>query len=269
MEGSVQPHNQRAAKVWSSGGSAYEEISYQISSALEHCVTRLEPKPGETILDLATGTGRTSRLLAKRGANVTGADIADDLLEVAIEQARSEGLTIDYRTGDAEALPFADNTFDAVASTFGVMFASRPEAAASEMARVLKPGGRLAMTAWQPDSNIFRMFQVMRPYMAAPPSPPPPSPFEWGNAERVQNLLGKNFALSFEEGVTHYYGRDGAAAWEAFVTGYGPTKALAASLDAGKQAELKRDFIAFHDRFATPLGICVPRQYVLIYGIRR
>ena len=121
----IQPHNARPAAVWSSGGDAYEQISRGISDSIEHCVLRLSPQPGERILDLSTGTGWTSRLVARRGATVVGVDIADGLLEVA--RARAEGLPITYQVGDAEALPFEDGAFDAVVSTYGVMFASRPE----------------------------------------------------------------------------------------------------------------------------------------------
>jgi SAM-dependent methyltransferase len=269
MQETVQSHNQRPAAVWSSGGDAYNEVSEQISSALLHCVRRLDPQPRQRILDLATGTGWTSRLLARRGARVTGADIAGDLLAAARERAKAEGLDIGYELGDAEKLRYGDGSFDAVTSTFGVMFVSRPEAAAGEIARVCRKGGRVALTTWLPDSSVFAMFQVMRPYMPPPPSPPPPSPFAWGSRERVSELLGRDFDLKFEDGTTVYYDRDGKAAWQAFVTGYGPTKALAGNLDDARRAELQRDFVAFHDKFATPLGIAVPRQYLLTVGVRR
>lgn len=125
---------------------------------------RLDPQPGERILDLATGTGWTSRLIARRGATVVGVDIASDLLAGARLRATAEGLRIDYQLGDAEKLTFADGEFDAVVSTCGVMFASRPEAAAAEVARVTRKGGRVALTTWLPDSNLFNMFMVMKPY---------------------------------------------------------------------------------------------------------
>jgi len=254
MDGSIQPHNQRPAEVWGSGGAAYDEISGQIASALDHCVRRLAPKPGERILDLATGTGWTSRLLATRGAKVTGIDIATSLIDAAKMNGQLKGLSIDYEIGDAEKLRFADGNFDAVVSTFGVMFASRPELAAGEIARVCRKGGRVALTTWRPDSNVFEMFNVMRAYMPTPPSPPPPSPFAWGNRERIAELFGSNFDLGFEDGETIYYESNGEAAWQAFVTGYGPTKVLAASLNDRVREDLKRDFVAFHDTFATPLG---------------
>ncbi len=265
----IQPHNERPSAVWSSGGASYDQISRGIADSIEHCVLRLDPKPGERILDLATGTGWTSRLVAKRGAAVTGTDIAADLLAAARDRARAEGLDIDYRVGDAEELPFGDGAFDAVVSTCGIMFASRPEAAATEVVRVTRKGGRVALTTWLPDSNLFKMFMVMKPYMPAPPTPAPPSPFEWGRPERVRELLGPAFDLKFEKGTSFYREPNGEAAWNTFSTGYGPTKALAAGLDETRRAELRRDFIAFHDGFPTELGICVPREYLLTLGIRR
>lgn len=269
IDSSIQPHNERPAAVWSSGGEAYDTISERIGAALEHCVARLDPKPGEKILDLATGTGWTSRLVARRGADVVGVDIASDLLAVATERANKEGLAIEYRIGDAEKLPFTDQAFDGVTSTFGVMFALRPEAAAAELARVCRRGGRIALATWLPDSGVFKMFQVMRPFMPPLPSPAPPSPFEWGNTDRVQALLAGDFDLRFEQGVATYFERDGAAAWDAFVTGYGPTKALAKSLDESRRAELKNAFVAFHDRYRTELGITVPREYLITLGRRK
>jgi SAM-dependent methyltransferase len=269
MTGTVQPHNQRPATVWSTGGKDYNQISRGIADSIEHCVLRLDPRPGERILDLSTGTGWTSRLVARRGATVIGVDIASGLLDAARAQAEAEGLAIDYQIGDAEQLPFADAAFDAVVSTCGVMFASRPEAAAAELARVCRPGGRIALTTWLSDGNLFKMFQVMRAYMPPPPSPPPPSPFEWGRTERIQQLLGGAFDLKFEKGVSFYREPSPEAAWQTFSTGYGPTRALAANLDAEKRAAFERDFVAFHAGFPTELGICVPRDYWLTIGRRR
>jgi SAM-dependent methyltransferase len=246
-------------------------------------VLRLNPRRGERILDLATGTGWTSRVVARRGAIVIGADIASDLLDAARSQAEAEQLPIQYHIADAEDLPFEDGYFDAVVSTCGVMFATRPEAAARELARVCRTGGRLAITTWLRDGNLAKMFQVMKPYMPAPPSgapdarglrvgveapPGPPSPFEWGNPDRIRDLLGKAFELKFERGVSYYREPSGEAAWNTFSTGYGPTRALAAGLDEDRREALRADFIAFHAGFPTALGICVPREYWLTVGVR-
>jgi ubiquinone/menaquinone biosynthesis C-methylase UbiE len=264
----IQQHNERPAAVWSTGGRNYDAISRGIADSIEHCVMRLDPRPGERILDLATGTGWTSRRLARRGAIVTGTDIAADLLIAARENASAAHLPIDYQIGDAENLPFEDGSFDAVISTYGVMFASRPQAAARELARVCRKGGRIALTTWLQDGNLFKMFQVMKRYMPPPPQPAPPSPFEWGNPDRVRVLLESAFDLKFERGVSFYREPSAEAAWETFSTGYGPTKALAASLSADRRDAFRRDFVEFHANFPTALGICVPREYWLTVGVR-
>ncbi len=265
----VQLHNERAAGVWSSGGRQYDEISRGIADAIEHCVRRLDPRPGERILDLATGTGWASRVVARRGASVVGVDIADDLLDAARVAAEVEGLPIEYETGDAEELPFENGAFDAVISTFGVMFASRPERAAAELARVCRKGGRVALTTWLADSSVFEMFQVMKAYMPPPPSPAPASPFAWGRTQRLHELLGVPFQLRFEKGVSYYREACADDAWGAFSQGYGPTRALANSLDPQRREALRDDFIAFHAEFSTDLGICVPRDYWMTLGVRR
>ncbi|AMY07054.1 Malonyl-CoA O-methyltransferase BioC [Luteitalea pratensis] len=269
MSSTIQPHNLRAAAVWSRGGKAYDEISRGIADAIEHCVLRLDPQPIERVLDLSTGTGWTSRLVARRGATVVGADIAEDLLEAARARAIADGLDIEYRLADAERMPFGDGTFDAVVSTFGVMFAANPEAAASELARVVRPGGRMALSTWAPDGTVFGMFRVMRAYMPEPPSPAPPSPFAWGRPERVRELLGEAFDLRFESGTSFYREPSPQAAWHTFSTGYGPTRTLYENLDDERREGLRNDFIAFHAGFANDLGICVPREYCITIGTRR
>lgn len=269
ITGRIQTHNERPAAVWNAGGADYDRISRGIADSIEHCVIRLAPAPGERVLDVATGTGWTSRVVARRGARVVGVDIASELLATARGRAADARLMIDYQLGDAEALPFEDGTFDAVVSTVGVMFASRPEAAAAELARVTRKGGRIALTTWEHDGNVFKMFQVMKAYMPPPPSPAPPSPFEWGRRERLTELLGEKFDLGFEQAVSYYREPTAEAAWDTFATGYGPTRTLAAALPADRREALRRDFIAFHDGFATDLGITVPRAYWLTIGRRR
>ncbi len=144
---------------------------------------------------------------------MVGVAIAADLVDAARTIGQTQGLDIRYEIGDAEALRFEDASFDAVVSTFGVMFASRPEVAAAEIARVVRPGGRIALTTWAPDSNVFEMFKVMKTFMSAPPSPPP-SPFDWGRRERVVEMLGAHFELGFETSQTIYHAHDGNEVWE-------------------------------------------------------
>jgi len=271
LKPAVQPHNARAQAVWNAPSGRYDDISRSIADAIEHTVERLCPRPGERVLDLATGTGWGSRVLAQRfpGVTVLGADIADRMLEHARATATRLGLDIAYRQADAESLPFADGAFDAVISTFGVMFASRPEAAAAELARVVRPGGRLTLATWKPDSAVFHMFGVMKQFMPAPPPSPPPSPFAWGSPARVAELLGGAFDLAFEDGTNHFRYASGEQAWELWVDHYGPTKSLADSLDASRRAELRRAMIAWHETFQNALGFDQPRDYLVTRGIRR
>lgn len=266
---SIQPHNAGAAATWASAGRQYDRISHSVADAIEHCVIRLAPSPGERVLDVATGTGWTARCVAARGATVVGVDLGADLVEAARALGGEARLAIDFRIGDAERLTFADGSFDAVTSTFGVMFASRPEVAAAELARVCRPGGRLALTTWAPDGTIAGFFKVMRSYMPPPPSPPPPSPFEWGSPDRIRQLLGSTFDLRFEAGTTVLREPSGEAVWDLFVTGYGPTKTLAGRLDPERREALRREFIAYHEQFRNDLGVAMPREYLVAIGIRR
>ena len=265
----IQPHNLKSASVWNSGGSSYDEISRGIADSIEHAVFRLAPQPGEKVLDLATGTGWTSRRLVSHRAQVTGLDLGQDLIEAARQAAARAGLSIEYLVGDAEQLPFTDQSFDAVISTCGIMFASRPEVAASELARVCRPGGRIALTTWTPESNLFKMFLVIKKYLPPPPASPPPSPFEWGRPERIRDLLGEAFELSFEQATSFYREPSARKAWEVFSTGYGPVKSLASQLEADRLAAFEQDFTDFHAQFPTALGICVPRDYLLTVGTRK
>lgn len=265
----IQPHNNKSAATWSVGGLNYERISHSISDAIEHCISRIAPQPGEHILDVATGTGWAARLLAKRGAKVTGIDIGENLIEAAKQCALNEQLRVDFQIGDAEALSFTDNSFDAITSTFGVMFVSNPEAAASELARVCKKGGRLGLTTWFPEDTIFGLFKVMKPYQPVPAVAPPPSPFAWGTKERITELFGSAFDLKFETGNTYLREPNSRAVWELFVNSYGPTKALAASLDSGSREALKNDFITFHENYESELGVEMPREYLLTIGVRK
>jgi SAM-dependent methyltransferase len=267
----VQPHNVKAQSVWNSPGGRYDEISRSIADAIEHAAERLQPRAGERILDVATGTGWASRVIAQRfpAATVTGADIAEQMLEHARAVAARLQLEIDYRHADAESLPFADGSFDAVISTFGVMFAGKPEAAAAELGRVVKRGGRLALATWHHDSNVFHMFGVMKPFMPAPPQPPPPSPFAWGRHERLRELLDGDFELEIEEGTNHFRYASGEQAWNLWANHYGPARTLAANLDDQRRAEFKQAMIAWHETFGSPLGYDQPRRYVITRGIRR
>lgn len=262
---SIQQHNEPVASRWSAGGAAYDRISRQISDLIEHCVDRLEPRAGERILDLATGTGWTARRLHARGARVVGGDIATGLLDAARSMSSPE---IEFMQVDAERMPFADGEFDALASTCGVMFSSVPEAAAAEVGRVVKRGGRIALGIWTHDGAIAEMFKIIKAYM--PPNPKaPPSPFEWGRPERARELLGGDFNLKFERATSFYREPVPEEAWSAFYGGYGPVRMLADALDPDRREAFKRDFIAFHAAHSTEWGMLLRRDYWIVGGTRR
>src|SRR6056297_1241087 len=265
----IRSHNATPSATWSSPGGAYDEISRGILDAIEHCTNRLAPPRGGRVLDVATGTGWAARRLAEQGWRVTGVDFAPDMLTAARGMRLARHPALEFHLGDAEALPFPDASFDAVMSSFGVMFVQRPEDAATELARVCKPGARLALATWTPDGNVFEMFEIMKAYMPQPDGTPPSSPFEWGKQERITALLGDHFDLAFERGTSFYREPDGRAAWRAFVEGYGPLRTLADKLEEDDLNALEHDFAAFHDGFATDLGVCVPRDYLITVGTRR
>jgi SAM-dependent methyltransferase len=270
MNHPVLPQNEKARSVWNAPGARYDEISRTIADAIEHAVERLEPSPGQRILDLATGTGWASRSIARRcpGAHVIGADIADELLAAARSLATREQLAIEYQQGDAESLPFEDAEFDAVISTFGVMFTSRPAVAAAELGRVVKPGGRVVLATWTANGNVAAMFGVMKPFLPVAPSPPP-SPFAWGRIETLRELLGASFELSFEQGTNYFRYPSGQHAWALWKDHYGPMKSLAERLDEGQREQFVRALTSWHETFSTPLGYEMPRTYVIARGIRR
>jgi hypothetical protein len=138
-----------------------------------------------------------------------------------------------------------------------------------ELARVCRPGGRLALAVWTPDGSVFDMFRIIQSYMPKPDGTPPPSPFEWGRPERARELLASSFDLGFEHGVSYYREPDGQSAWRTFLEGYGPVRTLAGKLDAEQRARLEADFTVFHDDYADELGITVPREYWVVRGTRR
>lgn len=258
----VLPHNQRAAAVWDSAGRDYERISLHLADAIDHTIALLAPRAGERVLDIGTGTGLAARRAAAPGAHVTGIDLGPELIETARRLAPG----LDFRVGDAEQLSFGDAAFDAALSTFGIMFVGRPEAAAGELARVVRKGGRVALTSWLPDGSIARKFAVHRPYLAAAPSP---SPFDWGRPERVGELLGGAFDLRFETGVSVLRLSSSEEAWDLFVRGYGPTRALAESLPEDRGRAFRRDFLAYYESYRAEGGIAVPREYLVALGTRR
>jgi len=264
----VQEHNRPAAVVWSEGGSGYDFISFAVSDALTHVVQTLWPSSGEHILDVATGTGWTARSIASFKSRVTAVDIADDLLSAARALSSHIEPTINFKLADAEKLPFEDGEFDAVVSTFGVMFAGNHTKAANELSRVCRSGGRIVLATWPPgeDSFIARMFGIVAKHGNMPP--PENSPLSWGVPEYVSNLMSGECELNFNPQTTTLFAPSGAAVWEKFLTGFGPVKLLASRLSPDEVAAFKQDFIGLHEEYRVGDQLRIDRKYLLTTAIR-
>jgi len=257
-----------AARMWGLGGRHYDEVSFAISDALAHAAQRLAPQTGESVLDVATGTGWTARNCARFGARVVGVDFSTELLAAAEELSARIHPPIRYELANAEDLPFADAQFDGVISTFGVMFAPDHQRAAAELARVCKPGGRLALATWPPGGTVEAFFGVAGAYADAPPSGP--SPFAWGDPDGVRELLGKDFDLAFETGVNNAYHESPQHIWDWYARGFGPVRQMAESLDPDRLEAFRRDIDAYHGHFATGNGrLHVKRDYLVTIGTRK
>lgn len=253
--------------MWGVGGSAYNDVSFCISDALAHAAQRLNARAGDEILDVATGTGWSARNVARTGARVTAVDIASELLAAAQELSAHVRPPIDFRLADAERLPFPDNRFDGVISTFGVMFALDQTRAAAELARVCRRGGRLALATWVPDGAVASFFALLAKHADAPP--PRSAPLAWGDPNEVEALLGRDFDLAFEHGVSHAYHEDVDDIWACYARGFGPVRQLVESLDPVRLQALRRDVDAYHAHYMTPTGLHVRREYLVVIGRRR
>jgi SAM-dependent methyltransferase len=253
--------------MWGTG--PYQNVTDTLTDLHEAVIDRLAPAEGVAWLDLACGTGAMAELAAKRGADVTGIDLAPVLIETAKERAQEQGLDIDYRVGDCENLDVPDGSFDAVSSTCGVMFAPDHEAAARELARIVKPGGRIGLANWTPEGGLAKMFAMMKPFQ-----PPPPEgagvPFQWGSEPHVEELLGEAFDLDLQRHVSHLRVPTGEDYWHLFATSYGPTRTLAESLDDGRREELHQTWVDFFEtNYRSDGEIDHDREWLFVYGTRR
>ncbi len=257
---------QRQRLAW--GAAPFEKIEDSIAAMHDDLVGRLDPVPGERWLDLACGTGAVSMRAARAGADVTGLDLSDVMVETARRRAVSEGLSITYHAGDCESLPFADGSFDVVSSSVGIIFAPEHERVARELARVARPGGRLGLTAWRPESGIARSIKV-----AARFQPPPPegagNPFDWAAEDHVAALLGDSFELEFHDGNAPHTGESGEAMWEHALAGVGPNRLLYDSLDPERREEYHRAMVEFYEQDRRGDEIYQERPYLLTIGRRR
>jgi SAM-dependent methyltransferase len=256
---------QRQSVMW--GNGPYQRITETLTDIHERVIEQLAPQPGVKWLDLACGTGAVAELAAARGADVTGVDLSPALIETASQRASEQGLDIDYRVGDTEALDLDGASFDAVSSTLGIMFAPDHEAAARELARVTRPGGRICLASWTPTGGLGRMFKVMAPFQ---PAPPPSSPFAWGDEARVKELLGDAFELDIAEQVSIVRLPSGEAFWELFSSSYGPTKTLAEALPDDRRQELHDAWVDFFEsNFRSNGEVAHVREYLFVTGVRR
>ena len=246
-----------AADLWS--GGEYELVAGRFAQIHDELVRRLAPAHGELWLDVATGTGEVAVRAAGAGAMVTGLDIAPRLLE----QARARSSEVEWVEGDAERLPFEDASFDVVSSAFGVIFAPGQKTAAAELARVCR--GRLGLTAWRPNSGPHTVYAAFRG-----DDPLEGSPDEWGREEHVQELIGDDFELEFEEQVWLLEGETPESLWELMSVGAPPLKAFYDALEPGRREEFREAMLEHWKQFRTDEGIISePRPYLLITGRRR
>ena len=200
---------------------------------------------------------------------MTGVDLTPELLAVARKKAQDEGFTdIEFREGDAEALPFADATFDVVLSTCGHMFAPDQPKVAAELARVTRPGGRITFLAWTPEGGLGGWFRITNKHV--PPPAGLASPFNWGEPEKVRQLLGNAFRdFSFVLGDCPQFGASPEDIWELFSTRYGPTVRAAASLQGGAQEAFRSELLSYLGGYRTADGkVRWGREYLITRAVR-
>lgn len=229
----------RLRGMWIAGD--FGQIAKMIEHGAAEFVDRLDLKPGMKVLDVATGTGNLAIPAAKKGADVTGIDIAPNLIEQATERAKAEGVEAKFEVGDAEALPYEDGEFDVVMTMFGAMFAPRPDVTASELIRVTKPGGLIAMANWTPEGFAGQMFKTNAKHV--PPPPGMSSPVQWGSEDIVRERLSDGISdlQLTRRPIMFHYDFGPAEVVEYFRTYFGPTQKAFESLDENGQAALRAD----------------------------
>ena len=231
----------RQQQTWASGD--YTAIASRIVLVSERLAETADLHAGWRVLDVACGNGNAALAAARSGTTAVGVDYVPALLESARERAVAEGLDAEFRAGDAEALPFGEHEFDAVLSVFGAMFAPDHRRTASEIARVTRPGGRIALASWTPDGFVGRMFGVVSRYVPTPAGVA--SPLLWGTEEHLADLFGDQIAEANSTQRTYTFRFSSAEEYVAyFRRWYGPTLKAFEALDTTDQRKLTADLTA-------------------------
>jgi SAM-dependent methyltransferase len=258
---------QRSREAWSAGD--YSVIGTRLVLVSELLCEAADVRAGSRVLDVACGHGNTALAAARRGAIAVGLDFVPALLERARERAAAERMEVEWREGDAEALPFEDGEFDSVLSTFGVMFAPDQPRAAGELLRVCRSNGRIGLACWTPDTFAGEMFRIVARHVPPPPGAPP---FAWGTRERLEELLGGGISdvrIERRQFVQRFLS---AEHWlEVFRTWFGPVRKAFEALDVAGQAELSRELVETlrrHDRSGGE-SLVAPMDYLEVVATRR
>ena len=257
----------RQQVAWSSGDYAVVGTTLQIVG--ERLCEAVDLRSNQRVLDVAAGNGNATLAAARRFADVVSTDYVGALLERGAERAKAERLAVTFQQADAEALPFADASFDVVLSTFGVMFTPNQEQAAHELLRVCRPGGKIGLASWTPDSFIGQLFKTIGRHV--PPPAGVKSPALWGSKAHLAGLFGPAVTIATTSRQFVFRYRSPAHWLEVFGTYYGPVvKALAALQPAARDA-LEADLRALLDTFndATDGTLVAPSDYLEAVIVRR
>lgn len=251
----------RQQATWSTGN--YSVIGTTLQIVGEELCESIDLNAGSSVLDVAAGNGNASLAAARRCCDVVSTDYVPSLLMDARGRANAESLMIDFQEADAEALQFSNGTFDYILSTFGVMFTAHPQAAASEMLRVCKPGGRIGLTNWTPEGFVGQVFKLIGRY--APQPAGVPSPLEWGTKLGITELFGSD-ASNIRVSVKHFNFRyRSSQEWiDVFRTYYGPINKVYEALDAEGQKSFASELLGIIDRNnrATNGTLIAPGEYL-------
>ena len=259
---------QRQQVTWSSGDFA--AVATHVTIVGELLCEAADLRPGWRVLDVATGSGNTALAAARRFCEVTGIDYVPALLERGRERAAAERLTITFREGDAEAIPFEDGAFDAVLSTFGAMFAPDQEKVASELLRVTRPGGKIGMANWTPDGYVGQLFRATGRHVPPPTGLNPP--VLWGTEERLRELLGDQIASLATTRRAFVFRYPSASHYREFMQRvYGPTVKAFEALDPAGQDALAHDIEALVQECnrSGDDTVVVPADYLEVVATKR